>query len=440
MDGADVSMLQDLFLRMLTVVFTVAPAGSRSLELPAPIPLSNLEKAEADGEPRPDRTSKGKTAPDDIVPILVSIVPILRKVLLEPERVITASVSISTSLIGPIFRSRSFPNNVSPTLLDLVYQLTRLQNNQKAWKKEVSDAFLDPKFFLSPPSIIKEKWVPLTVQYLLADRERMMELLSRITPPTTAGVLFGVGAASARQEADRRTALNLKRIAFLIFAAEHDAFVPKLTEIEEKLVELLSATAVSSPSSATRGEVYIVLRALALKTSSVHMSSLWPLINTELHNALVALAPDGDPEHTFNDAGILQACKLLDTLLVLSPDEFQLHEWLFVTDTIEAVYHAHDWNPMALADQVVLELSGGRGAYESDTAMAYGAGRKPWFRGRRAGTGQAEMDVKRDVIAPFLRGLSIATYEGTYAMAKPDIEECREALLADLFEEVPTSA
>lgn len=61
----------------------------------------------------------------------------------------------------------------------------------------------------------------------------MAELLGRITPPATAGVLFGVGATSARQEADKKTQLNLRRIAFLIFAAEVDSFVVNLPEVEE---------------------------------------------------------------------------------------------------------------------------------------------------------------------------------------------------------------
>jgi hypothetical protein len=425
------NILQDLFLRLLTAVFTVAPAGFRVLE-PISSTSSQSEKSDPDGESRPERPNKGRTSPDDIVPTLVSIVPELRKVVVEPDKVITASISISTSLVGPTFRAKSFPQNVTPSLLDLIYQLTRLQNNQKAWKKELSDAFLDPKFFHSTVNLIKEKWIPLLRQYLLADRDRMMELLSRLTPPTTAGVLFGVGAAGARQEADRKTALNLKRIAFLIFAAEQDSVVPKLTELEEKLVELLSATAVSSPSSATRGEIYLVLRALALRTSPVHMSSLWPLINSELTSALLALTIDGDPEKTYTDTSILHACKLLDTLLVIAPDEFQLHEWLFITDTIEAVYHNHEWNPAALVDQVAIEMSYPGSNRKGIPDDLHHSGRKPWFKG---GSISEDLDIRRDLIAPFMRNLSIVTYEGTYAMGKPDYEGVEDALLADLFEE-----
>lgn len=410
---------------MLTAVFTITPAGSRALEVPSVSPIKPDFDVETKLETRP---SKGRINPDDIVSILVSIVPELRKVVVEPERVITASINISTSLIGPIFRSKLFPQNVSAPLLELLYQLTKLPNNQKAWRKELSDAFMDSKFFSSPPGIVLDKWVPLARQYLLADRERFLELLSRLTTPTTAGVLFGVGAASARQEADRRAALNLKRIAFLIFAAESDTFVPKLSDLEDKLFELLSATSATSPSSATRADIFLVLRALVLRTSPVHMSPLWPLINAELHNALVALAPEGDLEKVYNDQGVLQACKLLDTLLVIAPDEFQLHEWLFVTDTIEAVYHPHDWQPSALVDQVVQEMQMGvavGGKYHHRMQM-------PWFRGERLKDGE---DVRRDVVAPFLRGLSIATYEGTYAMVKPDVAACERWLVADLFEE-----
>lgn len=402
--------------------------GQNVLEALVPVAVSPMEK-EIDSEGKLERPSRGRTPPDDIVAILTSIIPELRKVLVEQDRVIAASVTISTSVIGPTFRSKAFPQNISPGILDLLYQLTRLQNNQKAWKKELSDAFLDPKFFSSPSSMVKSNWVPLVRQYIINDRERMADLLGRITPPTTAGVLFGVGATSARQEADKKTQLNLRRIAFLVFGAEKDTFVVNLKELEEKLVELLSATAVTSPSSATRGEVYLVIRALALRTSPVHLSSFWPLINTELQSALSALFPDED-NYTYTDSTILQACKLLDTLLVISPDEFQLHEWLFVTDTIEAVYRPNGWVPTALVDQVAMELpssSSQSGAMVEDR-------RRPWLAGEKIRElERSGGDIKAEILRPFFSNLSIFVYEGTYGMKPPDLEACEDALMRDMF-------
>ena len=66
---------------------------------------------------------------------------------------------------------------------------------------------------------------------------------------------------------------------------------------------------------------------------------------------------------------ILSACKLLDLLLVLQTEEFQMsvvrcglrmliadgihrHQWIFITDTVDAVYRPDDWFPEALLDRL----------------------------------------------------------------------------------------
>jgi hypothetical protein len=207
-------------------------------------------------------SSRQLTRAEDVVGILASIAPNLSKVLVESDRILTAASTISTGVIGPTIRSKSFPENVSKSTLALLYQITRLPNTQKSWKKDVGDAFNDPRFFSNPHALLESGWIPLLRQWALSDKERMPELLSRLTPPTTAGIVFGVGATSARLEADRKTQLNLRRIATLVLAAANDTFVTELKGLEEKIVELLSATTTSSPSSTTRAEIYMVLRAL----------------------------------------------------------------------------------------------------------------------------------------------------------------------------------
>jgi len=64
---------------------------------------------------------------------------------------------------------------------------------------------------------------------------------------------------------------------------------------------------------------------------------------------------------------VLAVCKCLDTLLVLQTEEFQMyallfwhfiliteyvtrHQWIFITDTIDAIYHPDDWHPEAMMD------------------------------------------------------------------------------------------
>ncbi|KAH8676625.1 Dopey, N-terminal-domain-containing protein [Tricladium varicosporioides] len=423
--------LGDLFLRLLTAIFTTRPMGF-------------LEAPEGDEK---STTTSTKSIPrcDDVVGILASIAPNLPKILVENDRVVAASNTISTSVIGPTFKSRLFPDNVSKSTLVLLYQLSRLSNTQKAWKKDLGDAFNDARFFSSNVSLVESDWLPLLKQWAISDKERMPELLSRMVAPATAGIVFGVGATSARLEADRKTQLNLRRMATLVLATMDDSFVTDLPNIQEKLVELLPATTTSSPSSTTRADIYLLLRALVLKTSAVHLAQLWPIINAELHTAISSIvAPDHSaPSDTYNNASVLQACKLLDTLICIAPDDFQLHEWLFITDTIDAVYRPSHFHPTALADELSEELgataTGSAFQTESSPMQASrSATRKPLI-GPGGISDEGNWERKDELVAKVLRAffgqLSIYAFESTYSMGAPDYEACKAGLLRDLFDE-----
>lgn len=402
-------------------------------------------------EKRPSDTSRQVSSArlpsdraDDVVGILSSIVPNLPKILVENDRILAAATAISTNVIGPTLRSKAFPDTVSKSTLVLLQELSRLPNNQKSWKKDVSDAFNDARFFSSNLALVQNDWLPLLRQWSVADKERMPEVLARITPPTTAGIVFGVGATSARLEADRKTQLNLRRMATLILAGASDAFAADVPPILEKLVELLGASATSSPSSTTRAEVFMVVRALVLRTSAIHLAALWPIVNAELQAAMASVvAPDHSAaSDTYGNAAVVQACKLLDLLVCVAPDDFQLHEWLFVTDTIDAVYRPSSYQPVALVDEVSEELMAGM-RQQAEVAAAHvptttGAQRRPLL-----GPGGISDDVSLDrrdelvakILRPFFAQLSIYAFEATYAMAPVDWEGCVQGLVKDLFDE-----
>ncbi|EFY87795.1 putative regulator of reproduction DopA [Metarhizium acridum CQMa 102] len=430
--------LGDIFLRLLAALFTTRP-----LTFTESGSLTNItEKSKADGSRRQGTTGDG---PDDVVSVLASVVPNLSKILLEPDRVLSAAGTISTNVVGPTLRSKSFPDTVTSNTLRLFHELSRLQNNQKTWKKDVGDSFNDNRFFGMNLDLVKDGWLPLLKQWVLTDKERMPEIVARISAPTTAGIVFGVGATSARLEADRKTQLNLRRIATLVLAAADDGFVAELPTIFDKLVELLSATSTSSPSSTTRADVYMVIRALVLKTSPMHLAMSWPVVNGEIHAAISSVvAPDHSAaSDMYLNTGILQACKLLDLLICVAPDDFQLHEWLFITDTIEAVYRSSTYQPIALVDELSEELGSfsTHGALQPDTeahVAASGPHRRPLL-----GPGGINDDVSLErkdelvakILRPFFGQLSIYAFESTYAMGALDREACIEALLKDLFDE-----
>ncbi|KAI9846884.1 MAG: hypothetical protein M1837_003496 [Sclerophora amabilis] len=427
--------LSDVFLKLLTGTFTTKPPNNSSQESLPPSSAGQTVGTNAQDQTRPHQpVSRSR----DLGSILTRIVPNLPKILLESDRVLGATTIISTNVVGPMIRSKDFPENVSPNTLKLLYQLSRIPNSQKSWRRDVAEAFNDARFFSSPIHLVEGDWLRLLRQWTLSDKDRMPELLSRMAAPTTAGIMFGVGASSARLDADRKTQVNLRRLAFLVLAAAEDTFVANLSSIQEKLVELLGASAASSPSSITRSEVYMVLRALVLKTSAIHLAPLWPTINAELQSAVMSVFPSEHPS-VYTNTSVLQACKLLDTLVVILPDEFQLHEWLFITDTIDAVYRPSDWNPTALIDDVSEELGATtipstiHPGSNTDASM-HPALRKPLL-GPDSGRSTAEGDLLSKVLKPFFSQLSIFAFESTYAMGAPDWQACFDNLLLDLFDD-----
>ncbi|KAI1345010.1 Dopey, N-terminal-domain-containing protein [Xylariaceae sp. FL0016] len=429
--------LGDLFNRLLTALFATRPA-----------PYGDIQSAS-----QPENLSSNffvaqtpAQRADDVVGVLSNIVPNLPKVLVEQDRILSAAQQISANVIGPSIRSKIFPDTMTKSTLKLMQELTRLQNNQKTWKKDIGDAFNEPRFFNSPVDLVQSDWLPLLRLWTMTDKDRVTEILGRITPPTTAGIVFGVGATSARLEADRKTQLNLRRTAVLILACGPDTFVTDLPMILERVVELLVASSTSSPSSTTRADIYMVIRALVLRTSTVHLSALWPIINSELHAAISSVvAPDNSASSdTYSNFSILQACKLLDVLIAVAPDDFQLHEWLFITDTIDAIYRSHSYQPVALVDELSEELGnatiGSAVATESAAMIAaQGTGQRRPLLGPGGINDELSVDRKDELIAkilkPFFGQLSIYAFESTYAMGALDIEGCVLNLLKDLFDE-----
>jgi hypothetical protein len=382
----------------------------------------------------------------DVVSILTTIVPKLSIILVENDRVAKVVSDISASVIGPTFRAKAFPENVSRNTLDLLQGLTKIAQGNKLLKKDIYDAFNDPKFFNTPPLLLREAWLPILAQWTQSDKERVPELLSRLSAPTTAGLMFGVGATSARQEADRKTQLTLRRIALLILGSPEDAFTPNIPQVLEKVVELLTATPASSPSSITRTDVIVLLRAIILKTSPIHLASLWPVVNGELTSGLSALLPDAPNKEHYNNAGIIQTCKLLDELVVLDPDDFQLMEWLFISDTIDAVYKpVTPPTLMSLTDEINEVLTRSSTAPAMPVTAVNGSDAdepkrtlflNPLIEALEKEEGAAVLEMTRGelvnrLVRPFLGNLAMNAFEARYGGGEADWQGIWESVVKD---------
>ena len=390
------------------------------------------EKPAVDGQ-RP--VTDNKNGSEGLVSVLAGVTSSLSKVLVDSDRIASTTNVISSQVLGPIFRAKAFPENLTQRTLDLTQGLLAIAEASKAVKRDIAEVFNDSRYFSIPLSLVGTGWLSILQSWALADKERMPELLARLTSPANAGIVLGIGANSARIEADRRTQLNLRRMALLIMASARDTYVINLTTLQEKIIDLLNATPLSSPSSLTRAEIYMIIRALILKVSSLHLSSFWPTINSELFEAISSAYPTTESENP-NPTCLLQACKLLDTLLTLDLDDFQMQEWLFISDTTDAPYRPANQASVALTDDLSLALDEQPDVKPSGLLSADTTGdkRKPLLT-TKATKGISKEDLIDEVLRPYFRELSLHAYESVYALQTPDWQACFDELLADLFDD-----
>ena len=409
--------LADLITRLFTAIFTIKPVGMEQGSSPGHKP--NVASGFS------DRLGSGKG-----IDILLQVLPVMLPILSEGDRSSTVFQGISVNITGPALRARSFPQTLDNNVLGLCQIMGKGSTNNKTWKKDLTEAFNDSRLFNTSLAVATRGWLPILRQLSVLDRNLFVDVTSRFVAPATAGIMFGVGASAARNEADKTSKLNLRRISLLLMAQEQDFFAGNVGQLASKIDELLIATPSTSPSSNTRGEIYLLFRAMILCLGPENLVAVWPVLDSEIRKVFEDMSNEDGPALTLFTH--LQAAKLLDLLLLLKPEEFQLHEWLFITDTIDAIYPPAGCESSAAADLIHLD-----GTDNVDLQSIQPSGlRKPWLA----------TDLSRQppetpgLLRSFFSQLSIRAFEATYSLEGADVEACRSDVLADLFSDgdVPT--
>lgn len=408
--------LADLCARLFTAIFTIKPSGIDG-------PAMSAENRTKGAQTRPGSRD---TEDDNMLVALVDTLPVLSPLMGQSDRLSTVYTGIATNITAPSLHARTFPSNITAEHLEVLRIMSTSSGVVKTWRKDLMDSFYNPRFFQSSIDLAKKGWLPLIRQLQVNDKTIVTECLTRIAPPAAAGIMFGVGATAARNEADKKTQLELRRITTLILSSETDASLSQLPQILQKIEELLGATIESSPSLATRGDIYLLIRALFLKVSHSNLFLLWPVLDQELQELCKDILTGSESKYT--DSSKLQGAKLLDLLLLMRPDEFQLHEWLFVTDTIDAIYPSATVQPTSFADEIAPVLSTNGTHFEPQTPVG-STTRKPWLYGSDA----AETQDVNTLLGGFFSQLSIRAFEDLYSLQPLDEEACRNDVLADVF-------
>ncbi|KAJ1943171.1 hypothetical protein EC988_006304, partial [Linderina pennispora] len=295
-----------------------------------------------------------------------SVIPQFALLVPDYERQVNIATNLMHYVVTPALKSHMTGGFSGPAqtltsrskhfslVIDCLTALSHQASLMKVWRREVWDFFCDGKFFPSSTAAdlvtmapdLMPWWRHLVKTLLASEKDKFAEVLAKVTSTSSGPALF----ANREHEALLRS-LSVRRLSFSVWAGTVNQYLPTLPQIQEKLVDILK----NNPHPAVQIEVFLCLRVLLCRVSSHHMSNFWPMLLTELMRlCLQQLRREGSEE--IDQANLfLAACKFLDLLFILGTDDFLVHQWIFITDTIDALYGSRSAS-YALLDQLSTRL------------------------------------------------------------------------------------
>lgn len=378
-------------------------------------------------ETNPEESTIGSTSEiiigqEDIVKTMKFVGPRIKDIIPEADKQFTVVSTILVTLLTPSFKSKQFPKNIMSYQLDLLNTLVSHFPSSKSIKFLISEVFNDSQFFsvkiwdVSTWNSIVSKWMGNDAS------DRITEYIVKSTQSNT-------NIFNWNDDEQLLKRLTLRRISYLLLISEKDQHIVLLKDLFGKLDVLLGQ---SKGSSTVMAEIFILLRVIVLKFSEIHLNDYWTLIYTTLQHFFLNLLHAERGGAGAEIGTVFQASKLLDLLLVLKFEDFQ--EWIFIIDTINAIYK--NAGIISLIDRISLKDE----LFEGDTQdisekklllakISESKGlRKPALIGVKSISSMS-------ALKPFFDGLSYFNFENVYNGAAVDYESCQQDIFADIFDD-----
>uniref|UniRef100_A0A1B6DLS2 Uncharacterized protein n=2 Tax=Clastoptera arizonana TaxID=38151 RepID=A0A1B6DLS2_9HEMI len=202
----------------------------------------------------------------------------------EKERVVTLLTSLMYN-VTPYLKNHSQRNASSfYACSQLLASLSGFQYTRKAWKKDAVDLLLDPSLFQMEARTLVF-WRTIVDNLMSQDTATFRDLMSRVSLGQSNSLSI---FSSKEQEYELRGQL-LKRLAFVILCSEKDQFHKHTPDIQEKLAESLRLPQVVP---GVQSQVFLCFRVLLLRMSPHHVTSLWPIIVSEMVQVMLQMEHD----------------------------------------------------------------------------------------------------------------------------------------------------
>lgn len=402
----------------------------------------------ADREGTPIPQERAIATQSELLDTLQLILTKLNDILSDSDKVSSCINTILVNLVSPQIKNKKIHEIPNQT----IGLIALIGNNfpNKAWKAAVLDCFMDNSFFSMTRSSIQQ-WELIIQIWIANDRDRIFELISKITPisTSTAANIFNWNESS---EIENKI-FNLKRIIYFILIQPKDYFLNNLEELINR-VELTSpivggyggGDAICPPLY--KSEVLLLLRVISLKFNDLHLLSHWTMISCEILSNFNELVEQKNAKELLHLTPqelkvVLFNSKLLDQLLILKYDEFNLNEWLYVTSSPEVVTDStitHDsvGNGQKNGNDSILSVID-RISREKDFSSSKESAIKVYSivdEQDNEYTKPLLEGIKRiesiSSLRLFFDSLSLLHYERTYGLKKVDYDACEQDILNDV--------
>ncbi|KAI8901962.1 Dopey, N-terminal-domain-containing protein [Globomyces pollinis-pini] len=242
---------------------------------------------------------------------------------LSEDYILILLANLVHSVINPVLKNKECSRNLLlGKFMKLLCAITAIPFGYKIWKKDIWNYFFETRFFQIGLETFRS-YKKVIHSLISNDMELIMDVLGRIS------VVSSTALFSDRKFEIQNRVSMIRRLTFCIFSAPQDWYLVKLPTIQEKLTESLKMNA-----CAVQSEIFFCIQVIFLRISSKHLTNFWPIIINELMTflSLVDNVNETKPEELHV---LLAACKLLYVLCSLKLNEFQMYQWMFVSDTID---------------------------------------------------------------------------------------------------------
>ncbi|KAK7063885.1 dopey-N domain-containing protein [Favolaschia claudopus] len=366
--------------------------------------------------------------------IATAAMPNLRRFLMDNDKVVAACTNIVYYIVSPAMKGKSSrPMDVDASVVTIISEMTKMPPALKTWKPPVAELLNDNRLF-NCSAEEAEKWKPIMKSMFDLDKTAFPELLAKVATAPSANIFTN------REYEMLLRSLNIRRLSYVLFSGDKNQYLTLLPSIQEKLVDILRN--VTAPI--VQSEVYLCIRVLLSRLSQHNLTSFWPVLLTELYRIFEQLMTSLPADGSEDLQSVLSASKCLDLLLTLQSEEFQIHQWIFITDTVDAIYRPDGCFPEAMLDQLA-EIVGSLPAADSreppvtnglivspSPFLATFANQRPMRRPLLNSIRQIES--VRDLM-PFFSSVSISSYESVYASAgNVDWAAIEKGIMDDMFD------